>query len=78
MSTATCRSCGAEVTWVVTTNGKKMPVDAEPDPEGKFLLNDDDPPLATYVHDDQRDGVDVNALYQSHFATCPSAAMHRR
>ena len=27
----TCRSCGAAILWAVTPNGKKMPLDAEPD-----------------------------------------------
>ena len=25
----TCRSCGAEIVWLKTVNGKNMPVDAE-------------------------------------------------
>jgi hypothetical protein len=24
-----CRSCGAEIVWVVTDSGKRIPVDAE-------------------------------------------------
>jgi len=27
---ANCKSCGAEIEWLKTKNGKSMPVDAEP------------------------------------------------
>jgi hypothetical protein len=33
----TCRSCGAKVEWVETANGKKMPMDLEPDAEGNRI-----------------------------------------
>jgi hypothetical protein len=29
-----CRSCGAEIVWVVTDSGKRIPVDAETATEG--------------------------------------------
>ena len=66
MSVKKCRSCGADVLWVVTETGKKMPLDAKaitvfvPDPAQRRA----------------RDG-DLCAVsrkaYVSHFATCPDA-----
>ena len=35
---ATCRDCGAECQWAKTQNGKNILLDAEPHPEGKFLV----------------------------------------
>lgn len=64
---AKCKSCGAEIVWVTTTNGKKMPVDMKP----KTILI----PVAM-------DGISVayRAVvgHESHFATCPNADQHRR
>lgn len=54
----TCRSCKADIGWVLTPKGEKQPVDAGVvragilDPEGKRI-------------------VAVVAGYQSHFVTCP-------
>lgn len=68
---ATCRSCGAQIRWVMTESGKRMPVDAKPekriviDPLGERLGSD--APTARVVD-----------TYVSHFATCAFAAQHRR
>ena len=32
---ATCRSCGAEIVWLQTNSGKRIPVDAETCPDGE-------------------------------------------
>ncbi len=66
---ALCKSCEAEVVWCTTLSGKKMPMDAKPDPKGTFVIvkgtartaNDEDREL-------HRD------LHTSHFATCADAA----
>lgn len=73
-----CGSCGAEVIWAFTTSGKRMPVDAEPSPDGNVTLI---PPLIpgetpTAVVSSDRDPAQVR--HMSHFATCPNAAAHRR
>jgi hypothetical protein len=66
-----CRSCDAEILWVKTQSGKKMPVDKEPVPlpPGLFQLfapaNEE-----AYVRS-------APALRTSHFATCPNADQHR-
>lgn len=77
MRSATCRSCGSACIWGVTKNGKPMPVDLKPDPNGNLVLIDDgDPrgaPLARYATTADRE----LPHYTSHFATCPNAAQHR-
>lgn len=70
-----CRSCGARIIWAETLTEKRMPVDAEPTPDGNVSLEPREgfAPLAT-----------VNAplfaagLRKSHFATCPNAGQHRK
>lgn len=79
---STCRSCGAGITWAVTGTGKRMPVDAEPDPNGNVVLHDPTtpggPPVAAVVPRRLGDPPPVFARYTSHFATCPHADDHRR
>lgn len=73
---ATCKSCGAEIIWALTENGKRIPLDAEPiaPTPGRFLLSNDDPPVATAIT------IAKTPLrqYVSHFATCPNADSHRK
>jgi len=39
---ATCRSCGAEITWMKTSGGKNIPVDAETvEDEGATIFDPD-------------------------------------
>lgn len=85
-TTSYCRTCNAPIEWVITERGKRMPIDANPHPDGRFKKL---PRVATehgmatkvrYLPDaelaDARAG--VSALYTSHFATCPDAADHRK
>lgn len=75
MTIAACNSCGAQILWVVTANGKQMPVDAEPvvkTPHGLMTLS---PVEGRTAH--RADAVRGH-LYRSHFATCPNAKEHRR
>lgn len=58
-----CRSCGAEILWVVTVNDKKMPVD--PKPEKRIVLS------AGPTGNTPR--ADVVDTYLSHYASCPHA-----
>lgn len=76
---ATCRSCGAPIRWVVTTSGKRMPIDPQPHANGNIvpLVDSDHPsrsPLALVL---TAPPVDKPA-WLSHFVTCPNAAAHRR
>jgi hypothetical protein len=67
-----CKSCGAEVLWARTRKGRRMPLDAEPSPDGNIRLADG---VAEVVGEDQRGGNED--LFLSHFVTCPQAAQHR-
>lgn len=66
---ARCRSCGAPIIWVVTENGRRIPLDA--DSERRFVIRDSiqakGPRLAL-----------VRPTYQTHFATCPQADQWRK
>ena len=84
---AECKSCGARIWWTVSSTGRAMPVDYEPDPKGLLVL-------AREVGPDGRDRLLVHGIkaaekamgaplpanglrYTSHFATCNFAAQHR-
>ncbi len=74
-----CRSCGAEVTWVVTAAGKDMPVDVLPVADGNILLLASG--VAVYrAKTDQSTlpGFDDAPRYVSHFSTCPQADKWRK
>lgn len=89
-----CRSCGAEVIWAITTNGKRMSVDALPREDGNIMLTEypasagqsssasDGHIEAEYVNPTLFEEWDVPApeprQYASHFTTCPEAAHWRK
>ena len=89
-----CRSCGAQIFWAVTANGKRMPLDAQPHPEGNLVLRTQAGPDGQEALDDPLLCLSVAAVakleehgiparlgeprYLSHFATCPQAGQHRR
>ena len=77
-----CRSCGAEIVWlVIRPGGRRMPVDLEPAPEGNVLAD-----LAqgvgvvipTGALADMKADTPDEPFYLSHFATCPQAGEWRR
>jgi hypothetical protein len=71
---STCRSCGAQILWAITANGRYLPVDADPDPSGSIRLHrSEGGDLLANVG-----GTDDGPLYRSHFASCPDADHHRR
>jgi hypothetical protein len=65
-----CTKCPARVTWALTANGKRMPLDAEPVPGGNLEIKDG---VIRYVKPEP--GV---RRYVSHFVTCPAAAQFRK
>lgn len=67
-----CRSCGAPVRWVVTVNGRRMPIDPHPSDDGNMVLRSG---VAYVVKPDEAPD---EARWISHFATCPNAKRHRR
>jgi hypothetical protein len=72
-----CRSCGASIIWTETVNGKTMPLDEDPDPDGNFTLDEShEPPVAEHIAG--RMIAPKEERFTSHFATCPDAARFRR
>lgn len=60
----TCRSCGAEILWIETPKGKATPVDAA----HKMV----------WCLDAETETWMLKRGHESHFATCPNAAEHRK
>lgn len=78
MERGQCRSCRAEIGWLVTTAGKRMPVDPtplsiHPTPEGGDVVVR---PNGSTVRGVLGPGGLLG--YTSHFATCPAAGAHRQ
>jgi hypothetical protein len=65
MEVVRCKSCNAEISWILTASGRAMPVDAKPE---KRIVIDRGAQYSGRVLD----------TYTSHFATCPHADQHRK
>ena len=76
MNHGRCGSCGARVLWVEMVSGKKAPLDADPSPRGNIRIIDGVGQVVPKAElaDAQAGGL----LYLSHFATCATAAQHRK
>lgn len=75
---ATCSSCGAEIIFATTVNGKQMPFDPEPSLKGEWELSTG-PDEGFCFRPLREKGFDVTQpLYVTHWATCPSADQHRK
>lgn len=71
-----CASCPAEVMWVVTEKGKRMPIDAVPDPiNGRFRIESGN--NVHFVKDSELEA-NTKPLYASHFQSCPDAKSWKR
>ncbi len=69
-----CKSCGAEILFVVTTNGKLMPLDAQPVAGGNVVLD----PALDRARVLKKDEAWEGDRYVAHFASCPNGSVHRR
>lgn len=77
-----CKSCGAEIIWIKTKSGKAMPCNAQkiayrntlPATGGGITLVTPDGRITRGEYDPTSDVFG----YESHFATCPAAAAHRK
>ena len=69
MNSSTCKTCGAPILWAVTASGAKMPLDEQ---ERNVLEVALDPDTHELQITRQVRG------HESHFATCPDAAEHRK
>lgn len=65
-----CRSCGAAVRWVLTSTGKRMPLDLDPQENGNITLDESGMASVGKTGEGPR--------YVSHFASCPQAKNWRR
>lgn len=79
---STCRSCGAPIVWCVSAStGKRMPVDAIPDPNGNIVLDRAGAEPVVTVRPEAGlqllDPPDLE-LHLSHFVTCPDSKDWRR
>lgn len=68
-----CKPCGAVIHWYKTTNGKNIPVDPDPHPDGNVQI-DVIRNIARVVRQGSVDG----PVYRSHFVTCPAADQQRK
>jgi hypothetical protein len=80
-----CKSCGAPIFDAITTNGKRMPVNTMPKPEGRFTIRRDIMGnfVAVYIDKHTLGMLEQHPdgkpdAYVSHFATCPNADQHRK
>lgn len=73
--------CGQPIIWTLNVStGRRMPVDAEPDPErGNVVLisGNNGPESRVLTRDERERRMTTTGLYVSHFATCPKAAEFR-
>lgn len=82
--TVRCDSCAAEIFWAINaTTGRRMPIDAYPNPDGNVTVDADPRSLGDRLQLTAQvltgfdlelartDGTTV--LYMPHFATCPDA-----
>jgi hypothetical protein len=70
-----CRACGARVRWARTRSRKRMPLDAEPNPNGTIRLLPDG--SVEVVGARKREGT-AGPLFTSHLTTCPNPKRRRR
>lgn len=73
-----CRSCEAPIVWALTPGGKRIPLDADPVPDGNAVIIERRAGVPVIELIDLAD-VDAGAVrYRSHFATCPQANEWRK
>ena len=82
MAAETCRSCGAPVTWIVTAEGKRCPLNQEqkhiaPKPGGRAwgFSEDGVTVKGEWCEADHPESIKVR---ESHFRTCPQATKWSR
>jgi hypothetical protein len=78
--TAQCGSCEAPVIWSITEKGKRMPLNAEPSPSGRFRIVGTEINGTVHVHYVKNSELEANtsSLYDSHFASCPESRDWKR
>lgn len=64
-----CKSCGAEIFWRTTPNGRQIPIDTQKTIGGNIVL------IGETSCEVTRPGA---GEYVSHFASCPNAKKYRK
>lgn len=77
-----CKSCKAPIRWVLMDSGKRNPLDPEPSAKGNVVLDGEShlgETRGVVLTGDELEHARAQrqALYLSHFATCPYADIHR-
>ena len=79
---AKCKSCGAEIAWIETVGGKKMPCGAQmvtywerAKAKGKIITPNGEV-LSCVFEGELSKATGIG--YVPHWATCPNAERHRR
>jgi hypothetical protein len=78
---ATCNgpNCGAEIVWAKTSKGKNMCLDAEPSPEGEWVLEGEDEPKPRCVKmAGDTAATYTGPKYTAHWGNCPDRESFRR
>lgn len=76
---ASCRSCGAPIRWTKTPQGRSMPLDIDPHPDGNVLVRAGDgtsDAIATVLPKDAVERLRAEGrtpLFRAHFSSCPEA-----
>lgn len=73
--------CNGKIMFATTENGRQMPVDVDPHPDGMLAVRwQGDVLRVVAVPKGQREAQRklVGGLYRSHFASCVDAAYYRR
>lgn len=74
-----CRSCGRQIRWMVTAvSGKRIPLDPAPAQDGNIRLDDEGVAHALNPLEAEAARSGGEALFASHFVTCPDADRWRR
>lgn len=68
-----CKACGASILWAETALGRRIPLNATPDPTGNVELHADG---RAVVH--KTAPLTGVTTYRTHFETCPNASQFRR
>lgn len=76
-----CKSCEAPIFWATTAQGKKIPVDEAPSPQGNVVLTMSGGELRATVFKDAQAALARSpkgcVLRTAHHSTCPDADKHR-
>lgn len=79
---AKCKSCGADIVWIKTVNGKSMPCNAcqvvyKQCKDGKqTIIMPNGETIKGNITDDSNNATGIG--YIPHWATCPTANQHRK